>query len=208
VQNASTASPAIPPPATQDAGEDAAKDAAVSGAADAALTRADRAAWRARLHWPDDCEGAFQATDASGDAGLRIDRLADGSTLVQIRCAAGAYQPSQVVMRTTATERTPAASALLSFTTWLSPDGASLERAEVQELWGELAFLPATQELTLLSLSRQTGDCGTWAKYTLAGNTATLDRVHARLPCPATPGAPASPAPGRPPEGWAPIDTH
>src|SRR5262245_5778911 len=49
-----------------------------------ASTRADRAAWRARLHWPDDCEDAFEASDASPDSGLAIHELRVGAVLVQV----------------------------------------------------------------------------------------------------------------------------
>lgn len=173
----------------------------------AALTRADRDAWRARLRWPDDCEQAFEATDASGDAGLTVHALTDGSMLVEVRCAAGAYQPSSLFIRVDGT-RSPPAATVLTFATYGSPDGETIERADSTELWGEPAFLPQHQQLTLLSLARQTGDCGTWTEYTLADGMPMFVALYARLPCPSTPEAPVNPAPGRPPEGWKAIDVQ
>jgi hypothetical protein len=196
---------ARPAPTTETANA-AAPASAEAAAVPPAATRADRTAWRARLHWPDDCEGAFEATDVSGGSGLEIHALSDGSTLVQIRCAAGAYQPSQLVMRTT--DARPSVASILSFTTWGSADGESLEQTESEEVWGELTYLPEAQELTLLSLSRQTGDCGTWAEYRLAEGNPKLEALYVRMPCPATPGEPADPVPGKPPEGWKRIEVR
>ena len=72
----------------------------------------------------------------------------------------------------------------------------------------ELTYLPEAQELTLLSLSRQTGDCGTWAEYGLAEGNPRLEALYVRMPCPATPGEPANPGPGEPPEGWKRIEVR
>ena len=196
----------MPPSASPNDGEPVANSANASAASRGPLTRADRSAWRARLHWPDDCEGAFEATDVSGEAGLAIQALADGSTLVLIRCAAGAYQPSQIVMRTT--DARPSVAAILSFTTWGSSDGESVGKTESEELWGALSFLPDTQQLTLLSLSRQTGDCGTWAAYGLAEGNPEPEALYVRIPCPATAEAPADPEPGKPPKGWTRLEVR
>jgi hypothetical protein len=190
---------------TADATAPASAEAAAAPPA-SPLTRADRTAWRARLHWPDDCEGAFEATDVGGGSGLEIHALADGSTLVQIRCAAGAYQPSQLVMRTI--DARPSVASILTFTTWESADGESLEQTESEEVWGELTYLPEAQELTLLTLSRQTGDCGTWAEYRLADGNPKLEALYARMPCPAEPGEAVNPGPGKPPKGWKRIEVR
>ena len=172
-----------------------------------ANTRADRAAWRARLHWPDDCEDAFEASDASADAGLGIHELRDGVVLVQVRCAAGAYQPSSLVMYVDAT-RTPSVATAMTFLTYASPDGERLERVDTRELWGEMSFAQGGQVLTVLSLSRQTADCGTWTEYSFAEGTPRLVALYARLPCPTVPGAPVDPAPGQPPADWKRMDVQ
>jgi hypothetical protein len=172
----------------------------------AADKRADRAAWRARLQWPDECEDAFEASDASQTSGIDIHELEHGALLVQVRCAAGAYQPSSLVMYVDAT-RSPVATAM-TFQTYASPDGERLERVDTRELWGELSVAQDGHVLTVLSLSRQTADCGTWTEYTLAEGTPRLVALYARLPCPTVPDAPVNSAPGQPPADWKRTDVQ
>jgi hypothetical protein len=171
------------------------------------LAREDRAAWRAALQWSDDCEEAFQLTNAANTAGLFVHGLAEGIRLVEVHCAAGAYQPSMLFIRLDQNPSPPVVTTL-TFTTYDSPDGESLERAESTELWGEATVLPDRRELTLLSVSRQTRDCGTWSRYTLAAERPRLLELYAQIVCPAEQGPPADPAPGRPPQGWLRIPTN
>lgn len=169
------------------------------------LSVEDRAAWRARLRWPDGCEQAFQASRATGDAGLVFMPVAAGVSVVQVLCAAGAYQPSFVYIRYDETAAPPA-STLLEFATYRSPDGTTLEPAVATELPGE-AFLDAgARELAVLNLFRQTADCGVWTRYSLTGARPQLREARARVPCPAGPGEPARPEGAAPPAGWEPID--
>src|SRR5688572_21512037 len=65
----------------------------------APMSLADRAAWRTALGWPDSCEQAFASTHAGEDGGLAINVVAPGVSLVEVLCAAGAYQPSHVYVR-------------------------------------------------------------------------------------------------------------
>jgi hypothetical protein len=171
-----------------------------------AQTRADRVAWRARLQWPAECEEAFETSAASASSGLDVHELGDGVLLVQVRCAAGAYQPSSLVMYVDET-RTPSATTM-TFQTYVSPDGERLERVDTSELWGEVSVAGDGHALTVLNLSRQTADCGTWTEYTLAKRTPTLVALYARLPCPTVPDAPVDPAPGQPPADWKRMDVQ
>jgi len=173
----------------------------------ATRTRADRAAWRAQLGWPDDCEQAFELTDASPDSGIVVQALEHGAMLVAVRCAAGAYQPSALVLQVDATGM-PAAARVLTFATYVSPDGETLERVDTTELRGEIRFAAQGPTLSVLALSRQTGDCGTWAEYTVADGAPRLVTLYARLPCPGTPDAPVDPAPDEPPPGWKRMDAQ
>jgi hypothetical protein len=172
----------------------------------ATRTRADRAAWRARLGWPDDCEQAFEMTDASTDSGVVVQALEQGAMLVAVRCAAGAYQPSALVIQVDAAD-TPAAR-VLTFATYVSPDGETLERVDTTELRGEIRFAAQGPTLSVLALSRQTRDCGTWAEYTLVDRAPRLVTLYARLPCPGTPDTPVDPAPDEPPPGWKRMDAQ
>jgi hypothetical protein len=115
----------------------------------ATLTLADRAAWRSAIGWPDDCERAFEATRATEDAGLEFFRLADDATVVQILCAQGAYQPTQVFGRIddSDADRT---SSLLSFDRAESADGVTIQTQRSDELNGEVSVSPTTMELTVV----------------------------------------------------------
>jgi hypothetical protein len=171
------------------------------------LTRSDRAAWQALLRWPDDCDEAFRQSHAGDDAGLEFHQLSDGVFLLGVVCAAGSYQPSTIFLRVD-DRKSPPTAVGLTFDSYESADGASLMRTQVTELWGDAAFLAPTRELTLLSVSRQSGDCGTWARYALTEATPRLLEFRARLPCPARPGDHVAPEPGKPPPGWKTVSTQ
>jgi hypothetical protein len=165
----------------------------------------DRAAWRKVLGWTDDCEQAFEISYAGKGVGIEFHALRDGMTLVAVLCAAGAYQPS--FMYYLLDESSPnAVASLLNFPTYESPDGRFLIHARHVELWGEPSLLHNERELTVLSLARQTGDCGTWARYGFTRREVELREFWARLPCPAEIEPPADPKPGEPPEGWRRVD--
>lgn len=167
------------------------------------LTLGDRTAWRRVLNWSDECEEAFQASHVGDEGGLVFNELSPGISLVEVLCAAGSYQPSFVYVRFD--ERPPAPVAkVLSFPTYESSDGVSITSANASELWGEPFVSPARQELAVLNLARQTGDCGIWTRYNIGGEMPEM--VEARsTPCSIPPGAPAASGDGGPPHGWKPV---
>ena len=168
-----------------------------------AITTAQRAEWRMHLMWPDDCEDAFQASHAGDGGGILVVRLAPGISLVEVTCAAGSYQPS--AMRYKLTEGTGSArSTLLSFPVYTSEDGRDLRMSQEAEVWGESVITPAT-EIAILSLARQTADCGVWARYSLAEEQPRLLDAAAHVECPVSPGPPAQLSGARPPPGWTAI---
>lgn len=165
------------------------------------LTLEDRAAWRALVHWPEECEAAFEQSHAGTAAGLEFHALSEGLTLLGVVCAAGSYQPSSVFLRVD--ERvSPPSAAMLTFATYESDNGESLTRTQETEVWGETAFLAEDKALVVLRVSRQSGDCGTWARYEMDGAAPRLTELWARFPCPAEPEAHVNPQPGHPPEEW------
>ena len=165
----------------------------------------DRDAWRALLEWPASCEEAYQASHVGTDAGLRFFELAPGLSLVEVVCAAGSYQPSQVYVRVDERSSSRVAT-LLRFTTYESPDGTSIEAVPAQaELWGQASVSPATRELSVLMLSRQLADCGIWTRYSVDTEPPELVAAASRLPCPVTPGSPAESTDGHAPHGWRPL---
>jgi len=180
--NEPAATPALPAPGTK-------------------LTYEDRAAWRTLVQWPDDCEDAFVHTYGTEEAGLTLYEIDDRYALIEILCARGAYQGSQMygyVNHTTS----PMTTQLITFEHYLPADEATLEKTVTQELWGEATFLPQPKELTLLHFSRQTRDCGTWTRYAFDEGEARIAGVWARPTCPTQPEDPVDPGAGHPPAHW------
>jgi hypothetical protein len=168
------------------------------------ISVADRTRWFARLGWPQDCEDAFTQTRLTDDGGLEIHALPSGATLAVVRCALGAYQPTSVVLLFD--EQSPAhAATVLEFPSFESTDGKTLTPARMRELTGEVTWLDNAGVLIVLTLARQIGDCGTWARYAFADGTPQLTAFAAQVSCPEDPGPRVDPQPGESPRGWTTI---
>jgi hypothetical protein len=171
------------------------------------LSVADRPAWRELLHWDDDCEDAYELSYGGAESGLQRFTLSDEQALVAVLCAAGSYVPSFVYYYVEQ-HNSNFSTAQLQFPTFESADGETLAAAEQTELWGEPTFWPMRGELTVLRLARQTGDCGTWARYGFAGGQVQLQEFWAAFPCTAEPRTPVNPASVSPPAGWRRVDSQ
>ena len=199
-------SPAPAPPA--DISRPAATDAA-NGATSASselrrrspFSLDDRALWRAALAWPESCEESFSSSRAGQDGGLAVHNLAARVSIVEILCASGAYQPSHVFVRYDEQGASPMAT-LLEFPVLMSDDGESIDQSVEREVWGETWFSPDAFEMSVLTVSRQLGDCGIWSRYALSGQQPVLTNAAARLPCPSSPAPPVQFTNGNAPVGW------
>jgi hypothetical protein len=168
------------------------------------ITVAQRALWRDQLRWTAECEAAFRASHAGDGGGVEVVELGSGMSLVEVTCAAGAYQPS--VLRFTLTDHgTDAGFVPLSFPVYASDDGRTLRLAQETEVWGDSAVSSGTSEIAILTLARQTGDCGVWARYSLTAGQPRLVAAAARVRCPDAAGPRATLSPSNPPAGWDPI---
>ena len=168
----------------------------------APLSLADRAAWRMVLQWPADCEEAFVASHVGEDAGLALTELAPQLTLVDVLCAAGAYQPAHVFLRLDERGSSRVVS-VLEFARYDSADGRTAAlTAPRAELWGEAYLAVDRRELSVLSLSRQLGDCGVWHRWAIGSEQPRLVAAAARLPCPTRPETGAEMIAGDAPSGW------
>ena len=166
-----------------------------------AITADGRGAWRTQLMWSGDCEDAFRASHAGDAGGVRVVRVGSAVSLVEVTCAAGSYQPSAIRFKLTE-DGAGAHSMPLSFPIYVSEDGRELRLSRETEVWGESVVTPEAGEIAILSLGRQTGDCGVWARYSLADDQPRLLAAAARLQCPSTPGPPVSVSGSGPPAGW------
>jgi hypothetical protein len=146
------------------------------------LTRADRQAWQQALGWPADCEEAFQGSAPADAAGIALYELAPGRSLVEVRCAWGAYQGSQVYYLYDET-RQPASALPLTFEIRESPDERSLVRGETREVWGLPTFDPKTGQLEVLNKFRGPGDCGTLSTYRFVEGRVILAKLRAKVAC-------------------------
>lgn len=172
---------------------------------DGGLSLEDRAAWRDTLGLSDDCERAFEVSYAGEGAGLELFPVGEETAVITVLCSAGAYQPSFLYYYLDLRDSGLVASPI-EFPTYESADGQSLTPARRFELWGEPTFLPESGELTVLRIARQTGDCGTWARYGFDRDEVELRGFRARLPCPAEIQSAVDPQPGLPPPGWRSVD--
>jgi hypothetical protein len=125
-------------------------------------------------------------------------------SLVEVLCAAGAYQPSHVYVRYDEQAEPPSAT-LLEFPVLLSADGATPETSLETEIWGESSLSSDGRTLSVLTLSRQMADCGVWSRYAIDAARPRLVAAAAKLPCPGTPGPPAESRDGGAPQGWRPL---
>jgi hypothetical protein len=167
------------------------------------ITFEQRAGWRAHLRWPDACEDSFRASHAGDSGGVTVTPLPAGRVLVEVTCAAGSYQPSAI--RFDLPDGAGPPGEPLSFPVYTSEDGRELSVTREIEVWGESEVNGEAGEITILSLARQTGDCGVWARYSLNARPPRLIAAAARVECPATPGAPARWSASEPPPGWPPV---
>ena len=140
-------------------------------------------------------------TRSGDDGGLEIHDLADGSSIALVRCAPGAYQPTSVVMHFRR-ERPRATARLLALPYYRSPYGEEIIRATAPKITGETRWLADQQSLVVLSLSRQSADCGVWTRYSLAGGKPEITGLATRLPCPEGADMPVGVNGGDPPPGW------
>ncbi|HEY3567520.1 MAG TPA: DUF1176 domain-containing protein [Thermoanaerobaculia bacterium] len=165
-----TAAP--PHPATTPAPHPAAKPAPLPSG---------RAAWRAVLGWPDDCEQAFRQTAVEGE-GIEVHPLGPARALVEVRCAWGAYQGSYLYYMYDQSSQPPATGPL-DFEIRESPDEGSLVPGKATEIEGLPAFDAKTGTLTVLDKFRGPGDCGTLAAYRFDGGRPRLVALRAKAAC-------------------------
>ena len=128
---------------------------------------------RARLHtllgWSDECEQSFQELTADGDTyGLLLEGpgvtsypLGDGRTVYAVQCLLGAYQAGYAMVLQ---EKADGKGTPLKFRQY-DWDEKKVTHNEDAEMPGQFTFDPQTKELTVLSLARGLGDCGTLVRY-------------------------------------------
>jgi len=135
-----------------------------------------RSEWRQQLHWPQPCEQAFEQTRGPEEkqSGVRVIPLSGGWRVVEVRCAAGAYQPSQMFVGIS-----PAGivSPPVSVPTMTFDDEGHATWNASEEVWGTVTFASAANEVTIVNVARGLGDCGSVIAYQIDTNSVISFRV-------------------------------
>ncbi len=141
----------------------------------ASRSRADRARWKAELKWSDSCEEAFAKTRANtSDAQLEFFEVAPHTFVVSIGCAAGAYQPSQLLALWDEST-TPPKGRLVHLP--LPP------KYDEPETFGLVSKGTNGGDLEVAHKSRGLGDCGFLATYRFVSDGLSLLELRARDVC-------------------------
>jgi Protein of unknown function (DUF1176) len=141
------------------------------------VTRAERAAWRAALRWPEACEEAYRESYAEGETygGVEFHRLSRGRYLVEVVCDGGGIQPSAVFMLYEGRRARP-----------LRLKGFE-DETEVRAL---TKFVPATRELLLMSKADAMGTCGLFVRYSFRGARPRVVEARRQDDCGGSDGTP------------------
>jgi hypothetical protein len=142
-------------------------------------TAADRKAWRAILHWPAGCENVWRATRVPG-AGIVASRAPGGRGLVEVTCALGAYQGTEMLYLVRGDRRTVGPLALL---TYVDPGNGKPEPRRLTVILGVFSWSPRTGELTVFDKFRGPGDCGIFSRFRLVGDRFRTLEVRAKTAC-------------------------
>ena len=153
------------------------------------LTRADRAAWRGVLAWPDRCEEAYEAAYPEGDdyGGLDFHRLRRGLYLVEVVCDGGGTQPSAVFFLFDQKSRRRARPLKLRGFDSEDEAGRPLPYSEVRAL---TKFVPSTRELLLMSKADAMGTCGLYVRYSFAAGRPRVVEAREQTDCGGPRGTP------------------
>lgn len=142
------------------------------------LKKTDRAEWRKLLHWPDDCEEAFQQTFKDEEqAGMEFYPLGNSQYLINITCYPGAYQPGFVLALYDEVKKK---SRLLRLKRYERATNGRVAAHEGAEINGFDKFDPKTKELTIFSKSRGLGDCGSLTIYRVASGSLFIKEARAQ----------------------------
>jgi hypothetical protein len=156
---------------------------AVSATAAAPLpgtkTPKDRAAWRAILHWPADCERDWRTGGHAPTSRVQVWRTAAGTRLVGVTCYVAAYQSTTRFYLVDANRRVRP----LTFHIYADPGSGKPTPAREQTILGVLDFARKTGKLSLFDKARGPGDCGINSVFRLAGDRFVPVETRAKTAC-------------------------
>jgi hypothetical protein len=142
----------------------------------------ERAAWRAFLGWPDDCEEGFERFEHEPDdaGGIVVYSVTEGQYLAFVTCNLGPYWEEQRAYWLDY-RASPAESRPLRMPELIQDDAPQLGLQDVETLTGAYpTYHPDTQTLTNLHAYRGFKDCGVYYKYHLEEENFVLDEARYR----------------------------
>ncbi|HWE82050.1 MAG TPA: DUF1176 domain-containing protein [Gaiellaceae bacterium] len=153
--------------------------AALAAPLPAAKTARDRAAWRAILHWPAQCENGWRATAVPG-AGIELMPTATSGELVAVECSPGAYQGDAMLYLVDPAKQVTGPLVLRLYG---DPGNGRPELVMATTILGVLDFTEKTGTLTVLDKYRGLGDCGIYSTYRLEHEGFVLTGARAKTAC-------------------------
>jgi len=162
-------------------------------------TTADRAEWRALLHWPSSCESEWRR-GREPYSGIVLEPTATVRWFVQVMCIQGAYQGTQLLYLI---DRGLHALGPISLHAYRDLGKGKPRLVREQRILGTLEFNPGTGRLVVFDKFRGVGDCGIYSVFQLQKTYFIPRAVRAKLNCngkgPFDPTRwPSLPAPHRP----------
>ena len=153
------------------------------------LTRADRAAWREVLRWPEACEEDYEAAYAGEGkyGGLEFHALGRGSHLVEVVCDGGGIQPSAVFVLYD--EKRPRGARLLKLEGFEERDDAG-RAARDPRVRALTKFDARTRELSLMSKYDAMGTCGLFVRYRFVRGRPRVVEAREQTECGGPDGSP------------------
>jgi hypothetical protein len=142
-------------------------------------TTADRAEWRALLHWPASCEHEWRR-GREPYSGIVLQPTATVRWFVQITCTQGAYQGTQVLYLI---DRGLHAIGPLSLHAYRDLGKGKPRPVRETKILGTLDFGPGTGRLVVFDKFRGIGDCGILSVFRLQKNRFYPLAVRAKLNC-------------------------
>lgn len=141
-------------------------------------TKADRAKWRAILHWPASCESSWRQVGSF--AGIVTWKTADGRRLVEVSCILGAYQGTFMLYLVDADKK---AVGPLALHIYEDPGTGKPRPKRLTQILGTASFVPKTGVFTVFDKFRGPGDCGVFSTFKLTGGRFVPTEARAKLAC-------------------------
>ncbi|HEX6622331.1 MAG TPA: hypothetical protein VF064_01370 [Pyrinomonadaceae bacterium] len=153
------------------------------------LARADRAAWREVLRWPETCEEDYESAYAGEEkyGGVEFHALGRGLYLVEVVCDGGGIQPSAVFVLYD--ERRPRRARLLKLKGFDESDDAK-RPARYSPVRALTKFDARRRELSLMSKYDAMGTCGLFVRYRFVRGRPRVVEAREQVDCGGPEGTP------------------